>query len=95
MDPVEGAIAVNIGDMLMRWSDDALLSNLHRVRMPSSAAEAARPRYSCAFFLQADKRVTISGRAKKHAPMIAGDYLQMRIRYTNRWGLPENIAGSG
>ncbi|EOD19726.1 hypothetical protein EMIHUDRAFT_242716 [Emiliania huxleyi CCMP1516] len=30
VDPVEGGIAVNIGDMLSRWSNDSLLSNLHR-----------------------------------------------------------------
>ena len=28
VDPVEGGIAVNIGDMLSRWSDGRLLSNL-------------------------------------------------------------------
>ena len=28
---VEGGIAVNIGDMLSRWSDGRLYSNLHRL----------------------------------------------------------------
>ena len=54
MDPVEGGIAVNIGDMLSRWSNDSLLSNLHRVRMPTpEEARPPRPRYSMAFFMQA------------------------------------------
>ena len=35
IDPVEGGIAVNIGDMLARWSGGRLYSNLHRVRMPT------------------------------------------------------------
>lgn len=34
MEPVEDAITINIGDMLMRWSDDRLKSNFHRVRAP-------------------------------------------------------------
>ena len=34
VDPAEGVIICNIGDMLMRWSDDRLKSTLHRVRMP-------------------------------------------------------------
>lgn len=32
--PLEGAITVNIGDILMRWSDDVLKSTYHRVRTP-------------------------------------------------------------
>jgi isopenicillin N synthase-like dioxygenase len=32
--PLEGAITVNIGDILMRWSDDTLKSTYHRVRVP-------------------------------------------------------------
>jgi len=44
VDPVPGGIAVNIGDMLSRWSDGRLFSNLHRVRMPVGD-ECERPRY--------------------------------------------------
>lgn len=43
VNPVEGAIAVNIGDMLARWSDGKLYSNLHRVRLPE---DASKSRYS-------------------------------------------------
>ena len=32
--PVDGVITCNIGDMLMRWSDEQLPSNFHRVRNP-------------------------------------------------------------
>ena len=38
--------------MLMRWSDDRLKSNYHRVRMPR-AGEYLGPRYSLAWFNQA------------------------------------------
>ena len=43
--PVPGAIVFNIGDFLMRWSNDELKSTLHRVRAPppdSHSAEADR-----------------------------------------------------
>jgi len=81
---VAGGIAVNVGDMLSRWSDGRLLSNLHRVRMPEFVAgmgadgPAAPARYSLAFFMQADKRAMIECSA--HDPITAGDYILGRIR---------------
>jgi len=80
VDPVHGAIAVNIGDMLMRWSDDMLLSNLHRVRMPRKEEGPPRSRYSLALFLQADKAKLVQGSKKKHPAVTAGDYILSRIR---------------
>lgn len=77
--PTPGGIAVNIGDMLTRWSDGRLYSNLHRVRMPTPA-ECTPPssRYSIAFFMQADKAALIS--SEKSEPITAGDYILSRIR---------------
>ena len=43
--------AVNIGDALMRWSDDKLKSNYHRVRMPIRGEDQGS-RYSIAYFNQ-------------------------------------------
>ena len=48
-----GLITCNIGDMLMRWSDDELKSTLHRVRFPSRQ-EKVSSRYSIAFFLSGE-----------------------------------------
>ena len=75
--PVEGGIAVNIGDMLSRWSDGSLYSNLHRVRMPTEE-ECGTSRYSVAFFAQADKSVLIE--SQETDPITAGDYIFSRIR---------------
>ena len=33
--PIPGAVVFNIGDFLMRWSNDELKSTLHRVRAPT------------------------------------------------------------
>ncbi|WP_017446478.1 isopenicillin N synthase family dioxygenase [Gayadomonas joobiniege] len=76
--PRTGVITCNIGDMLMRWSDDKLKSTLHRVRMPKPE-ESQASRYSMAFFCQANKKVVIEGPAKKYPAMTAEEYLQLRI----------------
>lgn len=77
--PKEGLITCNIGDMLMRWSDDRLKSTLHRVRMPR-AGESTAARYSMAFFCQANKDEIIQGPEKKYPPISARDYLLQRIQ---------------
>lgn len=76
--PLPGVVTCNIGDMLMRWSDDQLQSTLHRVRMPRQD-EYLGPRYSLPFFCQANKDAVIQGPGKKYAPITAHDYLQQRI----------------
>ncbi len=76
--PQEDLITCNIGDMLMRWSDDRLPSNFHRVRNPT-AGEYMGPRYSLAFFCQANRDATIESPSGKYPPITAGDYLNQRI----------------
>jgi isopenicillin N synthase-like dioxygenase len=78
IEPLAGVVTCNIGDMLMRWSDDTLLSTLHRVRMPRPE-EYLGPRYSLAFFCQANTDAMIQGPGKRYAPITAHDYLQQRI----------------
>lgn len=50
-EPAVAATLPCAGDMLMRWSDDRLKSNFHRVRVPK-AGEYQGPRYSIAYFNQ-------------------------------------------
>merc|ERR1712137_554412 len=66
VDPEAGSISCNIGDMLMKMSDDRFLSNLHRVRMPS-VEEGSSSRYSMAFFLQPDKGTLIESKKVRHS----------------------------
>lgn len=86
IDPVEGGIAVNIGDMLARWSNGRLNSNLHRVRMPTEQ-ECTPPssRYSIAFFAQADKSAVMEGAdgnddGQEEPVLTAGDYILSRVQ---------------
>jgi isopenicillin N synthase-like dioxygenase len=79
VDPVPGGIAVNIGDMLGRWSDGRLFANLHRVRMPTKEESSPpKSRYSMGFFMQADKHVRIE--CETCETITAGDYLLGRVR---------------
>jgi isopenicillin N synthase-like dioxygenase len=78
VEPDESAITCNIGDMLMRWSDDALPSNFHRVRNPLASGNLGS-RYSIAFFAQANRDALIAGPHQKYPPITAGEYLRQRV----------------
>jgi isopenicillin N synthase-like dioxygenase len=69
---------INIGDLLMRWTNDRWLSNLHRVVNPPLAGGRNAPRLSVAFFNHPNYDVLIEciaplGQAK-HPPVLSGDY---------------------
>lgn len=53
--PVEGAIIVNIGDMMARWTNDEYASTLHRVVNKSN-----EPRQSLAFFFDPDPEADLT-----------------------------------
>lgn len=86
--PPEGALVVNIGDMLQRLTNHVLPSTTHRVRNP--AGERARfSRYSMPFFLhpRSDFRIeTLPGCVNPENPdrypqaITADDYLQQRLQ---------------
>ncbi|MEM0911574.1 MAG: 2OG-Fe(II) oxygenase family protein [Pseudomonadota bacterium] len=78
VEPNDELITCNIGDMLMRWSDDKLKSTLHRVKMPNQD-EYRGSRYSMAFFCQANKDAIIQGPEKKYPAITAKDYILQRI----------------
>lgn len=94
---VPGTIVVNIGDFLMRWSNDELKSTLHRVRAPplveasdASGGRITRARYSIPYFVSADREKTIDcipgcfgpDRPKKYEPINSRDYIDMRMNAT-------------
>lgn len=77
---IPGAFVVNIGDCLMRWSNDTYMSTQHRVLPPP------RPRRSIAFFLDPnpDARIAaLPGTGEAKYPEISGaDYLRSRLEAT-------------
>ncbi|ENX58603.1 hypothetical protein F902_03004 [Acinetobacter higginsii] len=76
--PSDDVITCNIGNMLMRWSDDQLPSNFHRVKNPE-ADEYQGARYSFAFFCQANEDVLIASPQKKYPAITTKEYLKQRI----------------
>ncbi|WP_299689754.1 2-oxoglutarate and iron-dependent oxygenase domain-containing protein [uncultured Tateyamaria sp.] len=77
---VPGAYVVNIGDCLMRWTNDIYVSTPHRVLPPK------RQRRSVAFFCEADPDALVealpgTGPAK-YPPIRAADYLASRLAAT-------------
>jgi isopenicillin N synthase-like dioxygenase len=86
--PPEGALVVNVGDMLQRLTNHVLPSTTHRVRNPEGA-RAGFSRYSMPFFLhlRSDFLIeTLPGCVSAQNPdrypvsILADDYLQERLR---------------
>lgn len=78
---VENAYVVNLGDLLMRWTNDVYVSTPHRVMPPASE------RYSIAFFFQPNPDVVVealpgTGKDAHYPPITSADYLQERLTAT-------------
>lgn len=76
---------VNIGDCLMRWTNDLYVSTPHRVRH-----HAPRQRLSVAFFLDPNPDALVAclpgcvaaGETPRYPPILAADYLAARLKAT-------------
>ncbi|MDB2407160.1 isopenicillin N synthase family oxygenase [Jannaschia sp.] len=77
---VPDAYVVNVGDCLMRWTNDTYVSTPHRVLPP------ARTRRSVAFFVEANPDALVQALpgtgAPRYAPILAADYLRSRLDAT-------------
>lgn len=87
--PIEDTIVVNAGDLLARWSNDAIKSTKHRVVEPPVKAEQYPARYSIAYFCNPNFDRTIEAipgtfeeGKKKYAAINSGDYLVKRLTDT-------------
>ena len=84
--PGEDEIAVNVGDMLQRLTNDYLKSTTHRVINPPRQ-EWHRPRLSIPFFLHPQSQMDLTclpstvteSRPLAYAPITAGAYLDERL----------------
>ena len=88
MYPPEGALVINVGDMLQRLTNHVLPSTTHRVRNPEGA-RATFSRYSMPFFLHLrsdfpfatlPQCITPENPDRYPVSITADDYLQERLR---------------
>jgi isopenicillin N synthase-like dioxygenase len=83
--PVPGAFVCNIGDAMMRWTNDVYVSNAHRV-----VNRSGRERYSAAFFCEPNPDAEIAciptcagpARPAKYPPIAFSDLLRSRLEPT-------------
>jgi isopenicillin N synthase-like dioxygenase len=96
---VPGAFVCNIGDCLMRWTNDIYVSTPHRVVSP-----AGRERYSIAFFLDPNPDADIAclpncataDRPARYAPIRGDAFLLSRLSPTyEKSGLAETRKRAG
>jgi isopenicillin N synthase-like dioxygenase len=79
---VRGAFVVNIGDCLMRWTNDTYVSTPHRV-----VNRSVKERYSIAFFYDPNPDAIVEtipacaqlGESARYPPILASDYLRRRL----------------
>ena len=80
---VEDGFVVNIGDLMMLWTNDRWISTLHRVVNPPLESESDNRRQSLVFFHQPNYDALITclpgclaeGEQPRHAPVTSGDHL--------------------
>jgi isopenicillin N synthase-like dioxygenase len=81
---VPNALVVNIGDLLMRWTNDIYVSTPHRVRQPELR------RHSLAFFVDPNPDANVAvlpaclapGQSPKYPPVTGAEYLRQRLDAT-------------
>ncbi|KAI0912320.1 hypothetical protein F4823DRAFT_622937 [Ustulina deusta] len=94
--PMTNALVMNVGDLLMRWSNDYLKSTLHRVALPPLLQDGGvsrplmtRSRYSIPYFVAPDPTAVIeclsvcmddAHNPARYPPVTQGEYREMRAR---------------
>lgn len=83
VEPVDGGLIVNLGDLMQRWTNDRWRSTMHRVVATSEAGG----RLSIPFFHNANWDATVEcivadGETPRYPPITAGHHLMEKFRST-------------
>jgi isopenicillin N synthase-like dioxygenase len=84
--PAEGALLVNLGDLMARWTNERWTSTLHRVKPPIVDGTIVRRR-SAAYFHDGDVDAVVAalptcvpaGTAPLHPPTTVGEHLRAKL----------------
>jgi isopenicillin N synthase-like dioxygenase len=87
VQPIPGALIINLGDMMARWTNDRWRSTLHRVANPPESAAAMSRRQSIAFFchpnydteIRCIESCTGPGKPPLYPPILAGEHMRMKM----------------
>jgi len=84
---MEGAFTVNLGDLMMRWTNDRWRSTLHRVVNPPTATSDLSRRLSIGMFFIPNYDAVVApiaglGEAWKYPPTTVADYRTSRFAST-------------
>jgi isopenicillin N synthase-like dioxygenase len=84
---IEGAFTVNLGDLMMRWTNDRWRSTLHRVVNPPQAAKEISRRLSIGMFFIPNYDAVVApvaglGEAPKYPAITVADYRTSRFART-------------
>jgi len=90
VEAVADAFVVNIGDLMMHWTNDRWISTLHRVVNPPRDATLGTGRLSLAFFHQPNYDALIEclpscqgpGNPAKHPPVTSGEHRNRKFAAT-------------
>ena len=87
VQPIPGALIINLGDMMARWTNDRWRSTLHRVANPPDLKAAMSRRQSIAFFchpnydaeIKCIESCTGPGNPPKYPSILAGEHMRMKM----------------
>lgn len=91
VEPPPGAYVINIGDLMQQWTNGRWVSTVHRVVNPEGEGWAQR-RLSLGFFCHPNYDAPVAalpgtvapGEAPRHAPVLAGVYMNQKISAVRR-----------
>lgn len=81
----DGALVVNLGDLMQRWTNDRWRSTMHRVVVPANGGSVRR--LTMPFFHNANwdaliESIVEAGERAHYDPVVAGPYLMSKFRST-------------
>ena len=88
--PPEGALVVNLGDMMQRWTNGKWVSTMHRVVTPENLHDAMSRRISIGYFMHPDYDAEIEclpsciGDGAKYPPITAGGHIRAKIEASHK-----------